>query len=82
MVKRASNYDSAIIETIWFDFDDDKNVTNCLEDVRKLYAEFCVPKNLTPRIYYTGGRGFQLNIDFPYLPLPYSYKARCYSVIF
>lgn len=68
--KKGTNYDSAIIETIWFDFDDDENVTNCLEDVRKLYAEFCVPKNLTPRIYYTGGRGFQLNIDFPYLPLP------------
>ena len=68
--KKTINYDSAIIETIWFDFDDDKNVTNCLEDVRKLYEEFCVPKNLTPRIYYTGGRGFQLNIDFPYLPLP------------
>ena len=65
-----SNYDSAIIETIWFDFDDDDNVTNCLEDVRNFYQRYCLPKNLIPRIYYTGGRGFQLNIDFVYLPLP------------
>lgn len=67
---RLAKYDSAIIETLWFDFDDNENVDNCLQDVRKLYEQFCLPKNLTPRIYYTGGRGFQVNIDFECLPLP------------
>jgi len=70
----GSNYDSAIIETIWFDFDDDNDVTNCLKDVRNFYANYCHPRNITPRIYYTGGRGFQLNIDFAYLPLPFHIK--------
>ena len=65
-----ADYSSAIITTLWFDFDDDVNVDNCLQDVRKLYEEFCRPKNLVPRIYYTGGRGFQINIDFEHLPLP------------
>lgn len=58
-------YDSAVINTIWFDFDHNKDVNKCLKDVRKLYNRYCKPNNLTPRIYYTGGRGFQLNIDFP-----------------
>ena len=58
-------YDSAVINTIWFDFDHDKDVNKCLKDVRKLYNRYCKPNNLVPRIYYTGGRGFQLNIDFP-----------------
>ena len=30
-------YDSAVINTVWFDFDHDKDVTKCLKDVRKLY---------------------------------------------
>ncbi len=60
-------YDSAAINTVWFDFDHDKDVNKCLKDVRKLYNRYCKPNNLTPRIYYTGGRGFQLNIDFPYI---------------
>jgi len=71
-----TEYDSAVIETIWFDFDDDNNVTNCLEDVRKLYTDYCLPHNLIPRIYYTGGRGFQLNIDFDELPLPNRLKRK------
>jgi len=60
-------YDSAAINTIWFDFDHNKDVNKCLKDVRKLYNRYCKPNNLIPRIYYTGGRGFQLNIDFPYI---------------
>jgi len=58
-------YDSAVINTIWFDFDHNKDVNKCLKDVRKLYNRYCKPNDLVPRIYYTGGRGFQLNIDFP-----------------
>ena len=60
-------YDSAVINTIWFDFDHNKDVNKCLKDVRKLYNRYCKPNDLVPRIYYTGGRGFQLNIDFPYV---------------
>ena len=71
-----TDYDSAVIETIWFDFDDDNDVSNCLEDVRKLYKEYCLPNNLIPRIFYTGGRGFQLNIDFEELPLPDRLKRK------
>jgi len=59
-----TNYDSAIINTVWFDFDHNKDVSKCLKDVRKLYNRYCRPWGLVPRIYYTGGRGFQLNIDF------------------
>ena len=59
-----TNYDSAIINTVWFDFDHNKDVSKCLKDVRKLYNRYCRPRGLVPRIYYTGGRGFQLNIDF------------------
>ena len=60
-------YDSAALNTIWFDFDHNKDVSKCLKDVRKLYNRYCKPNGLIPRIYYTGGRGFQLNIDFPYI---------------
>jgi len=71
------NYDSAVINTIWFDFDHNKDVNKCLKDVRKLYNRFCKPRNLEPRIYYTGGRGFQLNIDFPHpVDLPVSVKRQ------
>jgi len=72
-----TNYESAIINTIWFDFDHNKDVSKCLKDVRKLYNRFCKPRNLLPRIYYTGGRGFQVNIDFPYpVDLPISIKRQ------
>lgn len=70
-----TNYSSAVLSTIWFDFDDDKDVNRCLKDVRKLYNRYCVPRNIVPRIFYTGGRGFQLNIDFPEpLQLPNAMK--------
>jgi len=61
-------YDSAVITTLWFDFDHNTDVSKCLKDVRKLYNRYCIPRNVTPRIFFTGGRGFQLNIDFP-LPI-------------
>ena len=71
------NYDSAVINTIWFDFDHNKDVNKCLKDVKKLYNRFCKPRGLEPRIYYTGGRGFQLNIDFPQpVDLPVSVKRQ------
>ena len=70
------DYDSAIIESIWFDFDDDNDVNNCLNDVRKFYDQYCQPRNITPRIYYTGGRGFQLNIDFNKLDIPRYLKRK------
>ena len=73
---KESNYDSAIIETIWFDFDDDDDVNNCLLDVRKFYANYCHPRDITPRIFYTGGRGFQLNIDFQRLEMPQHLKRK------
>ena len=70
------DYDSAIVETIWFDFDDDENVDNCLQDVRKFYESYCHPRGIIPRIYYTGGRGFQLNIDFQTLEIPKYLKRK------
>lgn len=70
------DYDSAVIETIWFDFDDDENVDNCLQDVRKFYEKYCHPRGIIPRIYYTGGRGFQLNIDFQTLEIPKYLKRK------
>jgi len=59
-----TNYDSAILNTLWFDFDDNKDVNKCLKDVRKFIRRFCNPLKITPRIYLTGGKGFQMNIDF------------------
>ena len=59
-----ANYDSAMVDTIWFDFDHKKDVEKCLKDVRKFIRRFCKPLKITPRIYLTGGKGFQMNIDF------------------
>ena len=59
-----TNYESAMLNTIWFDFDDAKDVKKCLMDVRKFIRRFCKPLGITPRIYLTGGKGFQMNIDF------------------
>ena len=59
-----TNYESAALNTVWFDFDDKDNVELCLKDVRKFIKKFCDPLNIIPRIYLTGGKGFQMNIDF------------------
>ena len=62
-VEGKSNYDSAILNTIWFDFDDEKDVKKCLMDVRRFIRQYCKPNQIIPRIYLTGGKGFQMNID-------------------
>ena len=61
---KKTNYESAMLNTIWFDFDDKDNVELCLKDVRKFIKKFCEPLDIIPRIYLTGGKGFQMNIDF------------------
>ena len=33
-------------------------------DIRKFIRKYCKPNNIVPRIYLTGGKGFQMNIDF------------------
>jgi|TARA_R100001463_G_scaffold59912_2_gene112196 hypothetical protein len=58
-----TNYDSAVLNTIWFDFDDEKDVKKCLMDVRRFIRQYCKPNGIIPRIYLTGGKGFQMNID-------------------
>jgi len=58
-----TNYDSAVLNTIWFDFDDEKDVKKCLMDVRRFIRQYCKPHGIIPRIYLTGGKGFQMNID-------------------
>ena len=58
-----TDYDSAAINTLWFDFDDEKDVNKCLKDVRKFIRQYCKPREIIPRIYLTGGKGFQMNID-------------------
>jgi hypothetical protein len=58
------DYDTAVINTIWFDFDDEKDVNKCLKDIRKFLRQYCKPRKIIPRIYLTGGKGFQMNIDF------------------
>ena len=62
-VRSKTNYDSAVLNTIWFDFDDEKNVKKCLMDVRRFIRQYCKPNGIIPRIYLTGGKGFQMNID-------------------
>ena len=62
-VESKTNYDSAVLNTIWFDFDDEKDVKKCLMDVRRFIRQYCKPNAIIPRIYLTGGKGFQMNID-------------------
>ena len=62
-IEGKTNYDSAVLNTIWFDFDDEKDVKKCLMDVRKFIRKYCKPNGIIPRIYLTGGKGFQMNID-------------------
>ena len=70
-------YESAYINTIWFDFDHKRDIDKCLKDVRKFYKRYCKPNKIIPRIYLTGGKGFQMNIDFhSLLDLPPSIKRR------
>jgi len=70
-------YESAYINTIWFDFDHKRDINKCLKDVRKFYKRYCKPNNITPRIYLTGGKGFQMNIDFySLLDIPPSIKRK------
>ena len=72
-----TNYESAVLNTIWFDFDHNKDVKKCLMDVRKFIRRFCKPLGITPRIYLTGGKGFQMNIDFwTYVDLPNHLKRK------
>ena len=46
-----TDYESAVINTIWFDFDDNKKIENCLRDVRKFYRKYAkmilIQKSLT-----------------------------------
>ena len=35
-----TNYNTAALNTIWFDFDDEKNVDKCLKDVKKFIRRF------------------------------------------
>jgi len=58
-----TDYDSAIIDTLWFDFDDNKDINKCLRDLRKLIKKYCIPNKIVPRVYLTGGKGYQMNID-------------------
>ena len=58
-----TDYSSAFINTVWFDFDDEEDVNKCLKDIRKFLRQFCKPMKIIPRIYLTGGKGFQMNID-------------------
>ena len=70
-------YESAYINTIWFDFDHKRDIDKCLKDVRKFYKRYCNPNNITPRKYLTGGKGFQMNIDFySFLDIPPSMKRK------
>jgi len=73
-----TDYTSAVLNTLWFDFDDDIKVENCLKDVRKLYKKYCKINKIEPRIFFTGGRGFQINIDFHSpLDIPNFIKKDC-----
>ena len=58
-----TNYESAVINTIWFDFDD-KKIEKCHIHVKRFIRQFCKPLGIIPRIYLTGGKGFQMNVDF------------------
>mgnify|MGYP003627112934 FL=1 len=72
-----TNYETALLNTIWFDFDDNKDIKKCLMDIRRFIRQFCKPLNIVPRIYLTGGKGFQMNIDFfSYVEIPDHIKRK------
>jgi len=48
-VRGKTNYDSAVLNTIWFDFDDEKNVKKCLMDVRRFIRQYCKPNDISYR---------------------------------
>ena len=72
-----TNYETALLNTIWFDFDDNKDIKKCLMDIRRFIRQFCKPLSIVPRIYLTGGKGFQMNIDFfSYVEIPDHIKRK------
>jgi len=58
----ARKSDTARIDTIPFDFDDEETPANSLYDVRKLLG-WCERHTIIPRIHYTANKGFHLFID-------------------
>ena len=56
-----------LLNTIWFDFDDEKDVKKCLMDVRKFIRQYCKPNGDYPKDISYRGEGLS-NEHRPILP--------------
>jgi len=65
----APDYQSARINTIYFDFDHD-DLKVAWKETKRLRKEL-ITRGAIPRVYYTGNRGFHLYLDFPEVRLNY-----------
>jgi DNA primase catalytic subunit len=59
---------TAKIDTLFLDFDDDSNPEKALKDTQKLVS-YCLDNDITPRVYFSGKKGFHVYIDFPEINL-------------
>jgi len=65
---------SAIIDVLVFDFDDSECPSNCLDDINVL-LKWASRHNISPRIHFTGGRGFHAFIDIEPIKLEHTQEV-------
>ena len=61
------------IDTILFDIDHEDNLTLSLLEAKKL-VKYLLSKDIVPRVYFSGAKGFHVFIDFPEIQL-YDFKS-------
>jgi len=60
--------DSAIIDTLLFDLDHKANLSIAFKEAKKLVSHL-LDRNVMPRVYFSGKKGFHVYIDFPTISL-------------
>ena len=56
--------ESAVIDTLVFDLDHKTDLKIPFKEAKKL-VEYLIEKNTTPRVYFSGMKGFHVYVDFP-----------------
>lgn len=65
---------SAVVNVLAFDFDSEDNLAEALADV-KILLKWSARHNITPRITYTGNRGFHVYIDIEPIELQHKQET-------
>jgi len=55
---------TAVVDTIYLDFDHKENPSVALKETKK-FVEWCFKVGATPRVYFSGAKGFNIYLDFP-----------------